>query len=218
MGFTWPQLYLVLGLLASVMAGGWIIAGEDNHARVVRHGGRLAARRHRRAALTARPAPAWGWREREGSMNRKLSPAAMVILVAAAFMTLGSFLAVLDDQHPERRARTLRRPARGEDRVDERILLLPGHDPARPVRRSHGRDRRSHDVHERPIAATVARLHLEPAAPGARPAGGGDDDRVPPAGKRGIFDWGAGFYVMVVSGIGLAIGALIRAGEETASY
>ena len=32
MGFTWPQLYLVLGLLASVMAACWIIAGEDNDA------------------------------------------------------------------------------------------------------------------------------------------------------------------------------------------
>jgi hypothetical protein len=36
--------------------------------------------------------------------------------------------------------------------------------------------------------------------------------------KRGVFDWGAGFYVMLVSAIGLAIGALMRGGEETARY
>jgi hypothetical protein len=34
MGFTWPQLYLVLGAWASVMAACWIIAGDDNHAGV----------------------------------------------------------------------------------------------------------------------------------------------------------------------------------------
>jgi hypothetical protein len=32
MGFTWPQVYLVLGVLAAVMAAGWIIAGENNDA------------------------------------------------------------------------------------------------------------------------------------------------------------------------------------------
>jgi hypothetical protein len=30
MGFTWPQLYAVLGVLASVMAGCWVMSGENN--------------------------------------------------------------------------------------------------------------------------------------------------------------------------------------------
>jgi hypothetical protein len=30
MGFSWPQIYLVLGVLATVMALGWVIAGESN--------------------------------------------------------------------------------------------------------------------------------------------------------------------------------------------
>ena len=30
MGFTWPQLYATLGVLASVMAACWVVAGENN--------------------------------------------------------------------------------------------------------------------------------------------------------------------------------------------
>lgn len=32
MGFTWPQLYATLGVFASGMAGGWVVARENNQA------------------------------------------------------------------------------------------------------------------------------------------------------------------------------------------
>ena len=150
-------------------------------------------------------------------MNRKLSPAAMVILVAAAFMTLGSFLpfwttSIPSDELGPFAGQLAEKTAWTSEFFFFPVTILPvlcGVLMAVIVGLTTFTNVRSRP---RLLGFTWNQLHLVLGLQAAVMM------IVFLLQKRGIFDWGVGFYVMVVSGIGLAIGALMRAGEETASY
>jgi hypothetical protein len=147
-------------------------------------------------------------------MNRKLAPSGMVILVAAAFMTLGSFLPFWKTDIPSGTdlgvfaAQFADKTAWTSDAFFFPVTILPvvcGVLMAVIVALTTFTTTRSRP---RFLGFTWNQLHLVLGLQAAVMM------LAFLLQKRGIFSWGAGFYLMLVSGIGLAIGALMRGSED----